>query len=985
MSRIRVVVLGVIVVAFVVSLASWAQAAPAREEVERILSLARARGLVVLLNDPRCGLAIALAKSSELTIYVQLPRDGDLAAARAAVAKAGLLGTRIYVEAGPTKRIGLADNLADALFAVSADGVDRAEALRVLRPGANAILGAETIVKPAPKGADDWTHPYHGPDNNPRSSDRLARGPYLTQFLAEPYYGTQPQVTVIAGGRTFRLFGHIASKSREWPMMNKLVASSAYNGTILWRRDLAAGYAIHRNTVVATASTLYLADGASCKLIDAATGKVTGQITPPVGKAGGRAWKWLAMEGGVLFGMIGPAEAREPDVRRDTGRHGWGWGSLGKGYARAGAKPDKFPWGFGRSVLAIDPKTKDILWRHDADADIDGRAICMAGGRIYYYCPGKWLVCLDAANGNRLWRSSDADVLAAIGPDVKAQSYKTGYASTAYMKATDKALYFAGPQRPKVVAVSAANGKLLWRAAGGNVHLVLRADGVYAIGGPGACRVFDPLKGDVIRKHGFGRNGCARATGGVDTIFFRSRATSILNVATGRIRSLDPMRPPCQDGVIIANGLLHWGPWMCDCNNSLVGCVTLAPAKAIKAPTSEVFQRGAKSKPVGLKTTANDWPSYRKDNLRSAATAAKISAKVRRQWQYKGSGARATAPVVAGGLVVVGDAAGAVRAIDVKTSRVRWTFLTGGAITFPPTIWRGRAYVGSADGWVYCLDAADGELLWRHRAAPAERKIPVYGRLSSTWPVASGVLVADGVAYAAAGIANYDGTHVVALDAGSGALKWRNGDSGQRGRVSVQGGLLLHDGKLHLAGGNVVSPAVYDIKTGKLSTEKRKKPAWDEEIRGRDLYLVDGRVVTSGNILYAPDADLDRPQRWVRSVMQAPAGKFVIAQGLGKDGSIIVARPAGAPAKEAKPRWRRKLFAKNLAIVATANAALVMGVDVPKTGQPVFGLAALSLTDGKVIWNRKLPSPAVPWGLAVDGGGRIYVSLRDGGVICLGP
>jgi outer membrane protein assembly factor BamB len=82
---------------------------------------------------------------------------------------------------------------------------------------------------------------------------------------------------------------------------------------------------------------------------------------------------------------------------------------------------------------------------------------------------------------------------------------------------------------------------------------------------------------------------------------------------------------------------------------------------------------------------------------------------------------------------------------------VRWTAYTGGPISYPPTLWQGRALVGSGDGWIYCFEAATGRQLWRFRAAPAERVIPVYGSLRSTWPVAGGVLVEDGIAYAAAG------------------------------------------------------------------------------------------------------------------------------------------------------------------------------------------------------------------------------------------
>ena len=38
------------------------------------------------------------------------------------------------------------------------------------------------------------------------------------------------------------------------------------------------------------------------------------------------------------------------------------------------------------------------------------------------------------------------------------------------------------------------------------------------------------------------------------------------------------MRPPCQDGVIISDGNLYWGPWMCGCQLSLYGHICLAPA-----------------------------------------------------------------------------------------------------------------------------------------------------------------------------------------------------------------------------------------------------------------------------------------------------------------------------------------------------------------------------------------------------------------------
>ena len=188
------------------------------------------------------------------------------------------------------------------------------------------------------------------------------------------------------------------------------------------------------------------------------------------------------------------------------------------------------------------------------------------------------------------------------------------------------------------------------------------------------------------------------------------------------------------------------------------------------------------------------------------------------------------------GLVFVGGSDGVVRALDAADGKPRWKAYTGGAIRVPPTVEAGRAIVGSADGWVYAFEAASGRLLWRFRAAPVERKIPVYGSLSSTWPVASGVLVEEGVAYAAAGIANYDGTHVYALEAATGKIRWQNNTSGntaggQGAGASVQGDLLSIGGKLYLAGGNRTPLVSYDLKDGSFQTHRATAAGTDR--RGR--------------------------------------------------------------------------------------------------------------------------------------------------------
>ena len=47
-------------------------------------------------------------------------------------------------------------------------------------------------------------------------------------------------------------------------------------------------------------------------------------------------------------------------------------------------------------------------------------------------------------------------------------------------------------------------------------------------------------------------------------------------------------------------------------------------------------------------------------------------------------------------------------------------------------------------------------------------------------------------------------------------------------------------------------------------------------------------------------------------------------------------------------------------------------------------VVALELRSGKRLWSQTLPSAPVPWGMAVDGTGRVILTLLDGQVLCIG-
>ena len=973
-----------------------------------------AKGICILPGDGECRLALELAGKTDLLLYVQLEQAKDVEAARRAADAAGLYGSRIFVEQGSLSKLHLADNIADVLVPGAEGGsIPRAEALRVLRPQGTAFIEGKTIIKPFPEGIDDWTHPYHGPDNNPQSEDTVIVGPYLTQFMADPRYAPLPQVAVASAGRVFKAFGHVAFKQREEALLNKLVAYNGYNGTELWRRDLREGVMIHRNTMIAMPERLYVGDDVSCKVIDTATGKLIDEIIPPQDVAGGTYWKWMAMEDGVLYAVIGDQEQRDPTKRWKRDAHGWPWDPISEGFNQ----PEN-PWGYGRTVLAIDPKSKKVLWSHREDKPMDCRAVCMKNGRIYVFRHGAYLACLNAKNGEDIWRKTPERAPAlfrTLGEYLNRQDWRTNWRTTCYLKCSDEALYFAGPQVGRLLVLSAKDGGILWQHPYSNFQLVIQDDVVYGLSGQidkHPSMKFGALTGEILAEIDKSRRACTRPTGCGDAIFFRAEGGSVrLDLASDRPGWISPMRAQCHDGVTIANGLLYWWPSVCDCQLTLYGITTLAPAGNFdfeaKAAEAERLQKASedssKVRVAELPQSEADWPTFRADNQCTATSKAAVGPKVKQLWRYdpkmsmRGGAPRPTAPVAAGGLAFVSGPDGIVRAVDAKTGKLRWKAYTGGAVRIPPTIWNGRAFVGSGDGYAYCFEAQTGKLLWRFRAAPVERRIPVYGSLMSTWPAASGVLVEDGVAYVAAGIVNYDGTYVYALDAETGRIKWQNNTSGHldkqaRTGASVQGHQLLYDGKLYLASGTSLSPAVYSVADGTCLNDAGPLAACNSQApRGWELSLLGGQVVACGRPFYAlPGAGVFDATVFGKVFMASVGERDVVWAADQSNKKILCYNRInpeafrgkvnnfhldwGGMGVKDKPVWAFDC-GDSEALAVYSNAVVVAG----KTR-----VAAVKLGDGAVLWSEPLPGPAVTWGLAVDRDGRVIVTLEDGQVLCFG-
>jgi outer membrane protein assembly factor BamB len=123
-----------------------------------------------------------------------------------------------------------------------------------------------------------------------------------------------------------------------------------------------------------------------------------------------------------------------------------------------------------------------------------------------------------------------------------------------------------------------------------------------------------------------------------------------------------------------------------------------------------------------------------------------------------------SSPLVADGLVYVGDWSGRVTALVVRTGATRWRYRTGGAVKSSAALAGGRIFIGSYDGHVYALDARTGDLDWRASAQP---RIGSHGSFYST-PTAE---------YGRVYIGSTDGK-VYSFGAETGRLRWSHSTGG---------------------------------------------------------------------------------------------------------------------------------------------------------------------------------------------------------------
>lgn len=194
---------------------------------------------------------------------------------------------------------------------------------------------------------------------------------------------------------------------------------------------------------------------------------------------------------------------------------------------------------------------------------------------------------------------------------------------------------------------------------------------------------------------------------------------------------------------------------------------------------------------------------------------------------------------------------GRVHCQDLKTGADVWTFFTLAPVRLAPMVVEGRVFIGSDDGWVYCLSAKDGSLVWKLRAGPNDERILARGRMVSRWPVRTGVLVDDGVAYFGAGVFPHENVYLYAVEAATGKVIWKNDAISQqdagRNDLSPQGYLLASKDILFVPSGRSLA-ASFNRKTGEYLV--KPEPGWrgdaGGQIGGTQAFLADDQIFAVG-------------------------------------------------------------------------------------------------------------------------------------------
>jgi outer membrane protein assembly factor BamB len=749
--------------------------ADALSDAKQILNQAEfGGGFVVHLGLSDAGLTAALKQSESTQVHGLVHAAVDVDGARDRIRQSTPYGD-VAVDRLYGSELPYVDNLVNLLVVEQQGTVADDEILRVLVPNGVALRksadGTWTrTVKPRPTDIDEWSHYLHDASGNAVAHDDVVGPPRHLQWVGSPRWArhhdrmASMSALVSTNGRMFYIMDEGSRISIQMPPDWKLIARDAFNGTILWKRDIAtwqnhlwplkSGPTQLSRRLVSNEDTVYatLAFDAPVTAIDA----VTGETLHTYGGSDGT--EEIINTNGLLFLVVRKGETELDRYLPVNGRVG-----------DQGLVAREFFWNEEpRVIMAFDAATGKQLWAKKTR--VSPLTMAADATQVYFH-DGEKLVAIDQTTGDMSWESK---------PVTRRNQFTFNFGPR-LVAHPDVVLYAGGDGR--MVCLDPQTGDERWSAEHPNSGYQSPQDLMIVNGlvwcapltsgkDTGIYKGRDPKTGEVIKEF----------APDVDTYWFHHRCyiakatDNFLMPSRTGIEFVDYenehwdinhwVRGGCLYGVMPCNGLTYAPPHDCACypEAKLFGFNALAPMAPTRPIPVDVPESGRLEQGSAFGTPltsgasvsgADDWPTFRHDNKRSGSSQQEIPPKVAEQWSAE-LGGRLTSPVIADGRVFVAKIdEHTLYALGQASGETQWSYTIGARIDSPPSVNSGRVVFGGADGWVYCLRASDGELVWRYRAAPLDRRTMAYEQLESLWPVHGSVLIREGSVWCVAGRSNF--------------------------------------------------------------------------------------------------------------------------------------------------------------------------------------------------------------------------------------
>lgn len=617
--------------------------------------------------------------------------------------------------------------------------------------------------KPRPKEMDDWTHHRHSPSRTATSKDLLVGPSDSMQWIDEPRrIRSFPAAAVTAGGKFFYVYDY-APAFVHVALQVELVARDAFNGMILWKKQVKCGNRYQDliypgQAVVANDNFLYApleTDGPLIKF-DSNTGDIikTYQDTKPIAT--------ILTNTEILM--------------------------LTK-----------------KSIKLLSESTGSIIWEqpispHDCN-------IAVYQNKAFTFNNRTNLKCYDLMTGKTQWEINN-----------------TTFGNGVLVGVINDSVIISGS---KIFSLSVKDGSLTWShtyempGRGSPVNIFFSQGKIwvhhnYEERRAGVWRAINPIDGNISKEIPvIFQDKCAIGT--ATEKYLLSGRMTFTDVKSEKTFTPQSVRAACVIGSIPANGLVYNFPTNCRCYPHIKGIMATGTLEGNL--DSQKIEKNNIVKGPGILTQIpageNDWPIYRANNQRFGSQKNNGPIKPKLKWAQQFSGPITAATVANDKVFVCSKDQHILYALQEDTGQIIWQYNTSGRLISPPTYYNGALYLGCNDGWAYCISSNDGKLIWKFRAGPNNKRIIAYNQWESIWPLVGSILVHDNKVFLAAGrhTGLDSGIFTYALNPESGDIIWES----KLKSTAYLDIFVLQDNVLRL-GFNII-----DSKTGEPISKKNTK------------------------------------------------------------------------------------------------------------------------------------------------------------------